>query len=244
VISETMARRFWSGEDPVGQRLIIDDGGPNPRQIVGVVGDVKHYGLERGAQPTVYLPFMQNPYRYMTLVMRAGGDASNVTAAVSRRIRELEKDTPIDTVITMSQLVSNSIAPRRFLTLLLAIFAASALLLAMIGVYGVMSYAVERRTHEIGVRMALGARASDVLRLVIGQGMTLAVAGVAVGTLFAFAMAKLTNNFSGILFQVEPTDWSTYLLIALLLPAVALMPCLITARRAAKVDPLVALRRE
>jgi len=156
----------------------------------------------------------------------------------------LEKDAPIDTVITMSQLVSNSVAPRRFLTLLLAIFAASALLLAMIGVYGVMSYAVERRTHEIGVRMALGARSSDALRLVIGQGMTLAVAGVAIGTLFAFAMAKLITNFSGILFQVEPTDWSTYVLIALLLPAVALMPCLITARRAAKVDPLVALRCE
>jgi putative ABC transport system permease protein len=244
VISEAMARRFWPGEDPVGQRLFIDDGGPNPRQIVGVVGDVKHYGLERGAKPTVYLPFMQNPYRYMTLMVRASGDASNVAGAVTRRIRELEKDTPIDTVITMSQLVSNSVAPRRFLTLLLAIFAASALLLAMIGVYGVMSYAVERRTHEIGIRMALGARSSDVLRLVIRQGMTLAVAGVAIGTLFAFAMAKLITTSSGILFQVEPTDWSTYVLIALLLPAVALMPCLITARRAAKVDPLVALRCE
>jgi predicted permease len=244
MISETMARRFWPGEDPVGQRLIIDDGGPNPRQIVGVVGDVKHYGLERGAIPTVYLPFMQNPYRYMTLMVRAGGDASNVTAAVRRRIRELEKDTPIDNVITMGQLVSNSVAPRRFSTLLLAIFAASALLLAMIGVYGVMSCAVERRTHEIGIRMALGARSSDVLRLVIRQGMTLAAVGVAIGTISAFAMAKLITNFSGMLFGVGPTDWSTYALIALLLLAVALIPCLMPARRAMKVDPLVAIRCE
>jgi putative ABC transport system permease protein len=245
VISETMARHFWPGEDPVGQRLIIDDGGPNPRQIVGVVGDVKHYGLEDGARQAMYLPFTQKPYRIMTLMVRASGGDSNVTAAVRRRIRELEKDAPINSVITMSQVVSNSVAPRRFSTLLLAIFAGFALLLAMVGVYGVMSYAVERRTHEIGIRMALGARASDVLRLVIRQGMTLAVVGVAIGTLFAFAMAKLITNFySGMLFGVEPTDWSTYALIALLLLAVALMPCLIPARRATKVDPLVAIRCE
>jgi putative ABC transport system permease protein len=144
----------------------------------------------------------------------------------------------------MGQLVSNSVAPRRFSTLLLAIFAASALLLAMIGVYGVMSFAVERRTHEIGIRMALGARSSDVLRLVIRQGMTLAAVGVAIGTISAFAMAKLITNFSGMLFGVEPTDWSTYALIALLLLAVALIPCLMPARRAMKVDPLVAIRCE
>src|SRR5262249_58974582 len=151
--------------------------------------DDKQYGLEKGSNLMVYLPFMQDPYRYMTLMVRASDDPSNVTGAVRRRIREFDKDTPIDTVITINQLVSNSVAPRRFSTLLIAIFAASALLLAMIGVYGVMSYSKEKPAYEIGIRMALGARSPDVLRLVIRQGMTLAVAGGGIRTLFSFSLA-------------------------------------------------------
>jgi putative ABC transport system permease protein len=245
VISETMARLFWPGEDPLGQRISISDDGPNPRQIVGVVGDVKQEGLGAGRiLPMMYLSFMQSPRGYMNLMARSSGDVSTLTAAVRSRIHELDRDIPVDGAITMSQLVFDSLARRIFSTLLLMIFAGLALVLAMVGVYGVVSYAVQQRRREIGLRIALGAQSSDVLRMVVGQGMRLAAAGVAIGTPSAIAMAILMTSFSDMPFDVTPTDWPIFVLIPLLLLAVAFMPCLILARRATKIDPLVALRCE
>ena len=245
VISETMARRYWPGEDPLGQQITVSDGGPNPRQIVGVVGDVKQEGLEAAVMiPMMYVPFMQSPRGFMNLMVRSSGDVANLTAAVRSRIHELDRDIPVDGVITMSQLVLDSLATRRFSTLLLAIFAGLALVLAIVGVYGVVSYAVQQRRREIGLRIALGAQSSDVVRMVAGQGMRLAVAGVVIGTPSALAVAKLMTSFSDTLFDVTLADWPVLVSIALLLLAAALMPCLILARRATKIDPLVALRCE
>jgi putative ABC transport system permease protein len=178
------------------------------------------------------------------LLVRATGDAASLTGAVRSRVRELDKDMPIDNIVTLSQLVSDSVAQERFSTLLLSIFAAVALLLALVGIYGVMSYAVEQRAHEIGIRLALGAQISDVLRLVVGHGMMLAGAGVGIGVAAALVMAKLISGFSGLLYGVKATDPSTFAVISLLLLAVALMACLIPARRATKVDPMAALRAE
>jgi putative ABC transport system permease protein len=248
IISETMARRFWPNEDPIDQRLTVPDGGPNPRQIVGIVGDIKHDGLEAIViRPAMYTPFAQSPQspaQSLTLLVRATGDAASLTGAVRSRVRELDKDMPIDNIVTLSQLVSDSVAQERFSTLLLSIFAAVALLLALVGIYGVMSYAVEQRAHEIGIRLALGAQISDVLRLVVGHGMMLAGAGVGIGVAAALVMAKLISGFSGLLYGVKATDPSTFAVISLLLLAVALMACLIPARRATKVDPMAALRAE
>src|SRR5499426_305746 len=245
VISETMARRYWPGEDPLGQQITVSDGGPNPRQIVGVVGDVKQEGLEAaGMIPMMYVPFMQSPRGFMNLMVRSSGDVANLTAAVRSRIHELDRDMPVDGVITMSQLVLDSLATRRFSTLLLAIFAGLALVLAIVGVYGVVSYAVQQRRREIGLRIALGAQSSDVLRMVVGQSMRPAVAGVVIGTPSALAVAKLMTSFSDTLFDVTLADWPIFVMIPLLLLAVAVIPCLSLARRATKIDPLLALRCE
>jgi putative ABC transport system permease protein len=244
VISDQIARSFFPNEDPIGQRITPDLGGPT-LQIVGVVGDTKHFGLDTESRPMLYVPFLQNhSYRTMYIVVRTTGDAAALTAAVLSRIRELEKNAPIYEIDTFEQIVSNSVARERFSTLLFAVFAAVALLLALVGVYGVMSYMVEQCRHEIGIRMALGAQISDVYRLVVRQGMILALAGITIGIAAALALAKLITSFSGMLHDVSPTDSTTYVLIALLLLAAALISCLIPARRATKVDPLVALRCE
>ncbi len=239
VISEGMARRYWPGDDAIGKRVSIDgrDGQPNWRQVVGVVGDVEQ-------EEMMYLPLLQSPTGTLNLMVRSSGDVSNLWAAVQNRIRELDRDIPVNSINEMSNLVGESVAPRLFSTLLLMMFAGLALLLAMGGVYGVMSYAVQQRTHEIGLRIALGAKSSDVLRMVVGQGLRLAVAGVVIGTFSALAMAKLMKSFSGMLFDVTLDAWPVFVVIPLLLLAVALMPCLILAWRATKIDPLVALRCE
>jgi predicted permease len=243
VISETMARRYFTDEDPIGRRITPGYGG-RTLQIIGVVGDVRHHSLTADLKPTIYFPLWQNPQRSMCIIVRATGDAAVLTDAVRSRIRESEKSAPIYDSITLKQIVSDSVARERFSTLLFAVFATVALLLALVGVYGVMSYMVEQRRHEIGIRMALGAQISDVYRLVIKQGMILALAGITIGVVAALALAKLITSFSGMLHDVSPTDSATFVLIALLLLAAALISCLIPARRATKVDPLVALRCE
>jgi predicted permease len=240
VISERLARHFFPNEDPIGQRITTPSGGFT-LQIIGVVGDVKHTGLDDEPRPSMYVNYV---YKSMCIVVRATGDAAALTDAVRGRIRELEKNAPIYDINTMKQVVSNSVARERFATLLFAVFAAVALLLALVGVYGVMSYMVEQARHEIGIRMALGARISDIYRLVIRQGMILAIAGIIIGVVAALALAKLIKSFSDMLHDVSPTDSTTFVLIALLLLSAALVSCLIPARRATKVDPLVALRCE
>jgi putative ABC transport system permease protein len=245
VINQTLAREFFPGEDPVGRRL--KQGGTdrpqNPfMEIVGVVGDVKYQGLHAKVQPAYYMPFAQNPWGDMSLVVRSSTpDPAGLVPAIRNELWALDRDLPLARVRTMDDLLSTSVAQPRFRTLLLSVFSAMALLLAAVGIYGVMSYTVERRTHEIGIRIALGAQLADVLRLVVGQGMRLVTLGVLIGLAGALALARL---MSGLLYGVTTTDTLTFACVPLLLTAVATAACLVPALRATKVDPMVALRYE
>ncbi len=243
LISESLARRHFADTNPIGQRLMLDiDNETAPREIVGVVGDVRRAALDTEAAPEFYLPYEQVPERRMNLVVRTtAADAASMTASVRGAVRDLDKDQLIWQTRTLDQLLAASVAGRRFNMLLLGIFAAVALLLAALGIYGVMAYSVTRRTHEIGIRMALGARAGDVLKLVIGQGMLLAGAGVALGLIGALAVTRVLTT---LLYGVSPTDPLTFAGLALLLALIAFVACYVPARRATKVDPMIALRYE
>ncbi len=246
IINESFAKKFFPGEEPLGRSLIIgaDAQNPNPppREIVGVVGDVHHEGLDAEAGPEYYIPFDQSPQRYMSMVVRSKTEgASGVAANVRNAIKELDREQFAPELKPMEELLSGSIAVRRFNMLLLGIFACVALLLAAVGIYGVMAYSVAQRTHEIGIRMALGAQGRDILRMVVGQGMALTFVGVVIGLAASFA---LTRFISGLLFGVKATDPLTFASVALILMGVALLANLIPARRATRVDPMVALRYE
>jgi putative ABC transport system permease protein len=212
-----------------------------PTEIIGIVGDNKHMSLEGEVEPMSYWPHSELAYPFMTLVIRTRGDAVSIAASARRVIQTLDGEQPIADVRTMESLLASSVARARFSTLLLAAFAVVALLLAAVGIYGVMAYAVAQRTHEIGIRMALGARSSDVLGLVVWQGTRLALAGVGIGLAAAFALTRLLVS---LLYSVSATDPATFAVIALTLTGVALAACYIPARRAAKVDPMNALRYE
>ena len=243
VINETMARRFWPGEDPLGKRL--KQGWPEDQapwlEVVGVVADVKLNGVDQETPLQAYLPLMQRPSYSLALVVRASGSPLGLAPAVERAVHEADKDLPVSGVRSMDQLMSGAIARQRLTLALLLGFGLLALVLASVGIYGVISYSVSLRTHEFGVRMALGARGGDVLRLVIGQGIRLTLVGVALGLLCAFGM---TRWMEALLFGVRATDPLTFAVIPVLLTAVALLACYLPARRAAKVDPMVALRYE
>jgi putative ABC transport system permease protein len=240
IISETMARRYFPDTEPVGKRLVFG-GGKDLREIVGVVSDVKFFGLSVDSRPSMYFPHAQNPARGMSLAVRTQVDPLSLAAAVRGELSKLDPELAVSNVMTMEQLVGTSLAEPRFVLLLLGTFAALAMLLSAIGVYGVVSYSVTQRSHEIGVRMALGAQASDVLRLVVGQGMTLVLGGVGLGLIAAFGITRLMES---LLFGVGATDVATFASTAVLLTGVALGACLVPARRATKVDPMVSLRCE
>jgi putative ABC transport system permease protein len=240
VINEAFARQHFPDEEPLGKRVTIymkDDN--QPCEIIGIVGDSKHRSLDAGIGPMSYWPHPELASSGMTFVIRTRGDASAITSGARNVIRALDPAQPVSDVRTMESLIGNSMAGARFNTLLLTIFAVVALLLAGVGIYGVMAYSVAQRTREIGVRMALGARAADVLRLVVRRGMILSLAGVAIGVAASFALTRLMETM---LFNVSVTDPLTFAGIPLLLALVALLACLIPAWRAAKVDPMVALR--
>jgi putative ABC transport system permease protein len=242
IINETTARRFWPNENPIGKRVNWgDDKKPDWWEIVGVVGDVKAFGLEAKTHADVYRPLWQAPFPLIALTVRTNSDPLALAAAVRQEVWSVDKDQPIFKVLSMEQLAAESVTLRRVSMLLLGIFAGVALVLAAVGIYAVISYAVTQRRHEIGVRMALGASASDVVRLVVRQGMALALTGVGVGLVASFA---LTRVMSSLLYGVSATDPATFAAIALLLAAVALAACYLPARRAAKVDPMIALRSE
>jgi putative ABC transport system permease protein len=239
IINEAMARRYWPGEDPLGQRLRIAE---EPwRTVVGVVGNVRHTGLDEEPKPEMFYPLMQSPLSFMTLMVRSTADEKSLIAAVQREIRAVDADLPVFSIKTMEQLISESVSSRRLNMILLTTFAVVALTLAALGIYGVMAYSVSQRTHEIGVRMALGAQASDVLRMVIGQGMILTFTGVGIGLLAALGLTRL---MSSLLYGVTATDPLTFAAVALVLSLVALLASFIPARRATRVDPMVALRYE
>jgi putative ABC transport system permease protein len=240
IINNDLARIYFPNEDPIGKRITFTDG-ESWISIVGVIGDVKRLGLDTSAKPEVYFPFLQVPSLSMSLVVRTTTEPLSLAGAVKSQIQMIDRDLPIDESKTMQQLLADSNSGRRFNMLLLTVFAVVALVLAVVGIYGVMSYTVTQRTHEIGIRVAIGAQARDVFRMVIGQGMILAMIGIAFGLVGAFALTRLMTTM---LFGVEPTDPATFVTIAVLLTAVALVACYIPGRRATKVDPLVALRYE
>ena len=240
VINQTMARGFWPNQDPLGKQVkFLQDG--STATIVGVVGDAKHYFLEEEQRPQMYDAYSQDPGLFATVLIRTAGEPLSVTEAVRQAIWKVDADQPMWKIRTVEFLVNRSTADRRFLMVLMGIFASLALLLTIIGLYGVISYLVNQRTQEIGIRMALGAQVSDIMRLVLKQGMVLVLTGVALGLAAAWLLTRLMAR---LLYQVSATDPLTFAAIALLLVVVALLACYIPARRATKVDPLVALRYE
>jgi putative ABC transport system permease protein len=259
-VNQAFARKFFPNEDPIGQQILLRyDPYPvdelRPRQIVGIVGDVKHFGPGQETPAFVYAPYTQQPavfpggadraHLHKALVLRTAsggnGGGTNLAANVKKALAEIDPNQPVTNIMTMEDVLTASIGDSRFYMQLLGIFAGVAVLLAAVGIYGVMSYSVSERTHEIGIRMALGAHRSDVLGLIARLWLKLTFIGVAIGVALALGVARLISSF---LFGVKPTDPLTYAAVAVGLAAIALLACYIPARRAMKVDPLVALRYE
>lgn len=238
IVNEAVVRRYWPNESPIGRRIKMRD---RWQTIVGVVGDVRQSGLDAEASTHVYMPFAQNPQGRMGLVIRTSAEPMSLAAAVRNQIGAIDKDQPVYNVQTMERTVADSVSPRRLNMLLLGILAAVALALALTGIYAIIAYSVAQRTREIGVRIALGAQRRDVMRLVVGHGMSLALLGVAVGLALALG---LTRFLSGLIYDVSATDPATFAAVVALLAIVALVACYIPARRATKVDPMIALRYE
>jgi putative ABC transport system permease protein len=242
LVNEAFVRKNLGGANPLGKRLTIYMKDENvPTEIIGVVGDHKHLGLDTAVEPVAYWPHPELVYPGMTMVLRTKGDASAVAPAAREVIRTLDPQQPIGEISTMDSLLSTSVARSRFSASLLAVFSIVALVMAAVGIYGVMSFSVLQRTHEIGVRMALGAQRYDVLKLVVKKGVVLALIGVAVGLAASFAVTRLLST---LLFEVTATDSMTFAAVSVGLFVVTLLACYLPARRATKVDPLTALRYE
>jgi putative ABC transport system permease protein len=252
VVNSYLAGKYWPGEDPIGKRITFGNPQDNPAWLT-VVGVVKNTARSQWISPPeeeVFLPYLQNPlyiesptapYAYLTLVVRTSGDPAALLPSIRAAIRSLDKSVPISEVETMDKVVSESTAQSRFYLVLLSVFAIVAVILAGVGIYGVMSYSVSRRTQEIGIRMSLGAQPQDVLKLVVVHGMIQAISGIVVGLAGALALTRLMR---GLLYGTRATDPMTFTTVATLLSAVAIAASYIPARRATKVDPMVALRDE
>jgi putative ABC transport system permease protein len=243
LINDALARRFWPGEDPVGQTIRFNLARVQNASatIVGVVGDIKSDGFDAASAPHVYISAWQNTNYGSVIYLRAALDPGSLGDAVRRETQAVDPNVPVFSVRTLDEVLAKSLAQRRFVLELLGVFAGIALLLASIGIYGVMAYTFSQRTREIGIRMALGAQRRDILRLALGEGALLVVFGVISGLIGSFV---LTRFLQGMLFNVTPTDPITFAAIAALLAAVALLACFIPAQRATRVAPLVALRYE
>jgi putative ABC transport system permease protein len=249
IISESMARRYWPAQNPLGKRIICASvqfgkrglGPPLPREIVGIVGDVQHVGRDAETSVEMYVPQLQNTIPFTFFVVRTSGDAARLAPAVTRGVNEVLKDLPVSGVKTIDDRLAESFSRPRFQMLLLGAFAGLALLLATLGIYGVMAYSVTQRAHEIGIRMALGADAGQVLRLMLGHGLKLALIGVALGLAGAFASTRLMTT---LLYGVTPTDAATFACVSALLITVAALASFVPAWRAAKTDPVSTLRSQ
>jgi putative ABC transport system permease protein len=246
LINRRLAEQYWSGEDPTGKRMKVGPvDSPNPwLTVVGVVGDVRQSGLYGDLRMDMYAPYAQDRRAFIAprdLVLRTTGDAASVAGAVRQAVWSVDKDQPVSHVRTMDQVFAAAISQERFQALLLGLFAALALVLACVRLYGVISYSVAQRTHEIGVRMALGARPGDVLKFVLRQGMGLTVVGLGVGIGIGLLATRVLSDM---LYGVTPRDPLTFVGVPALLLLVAFLACYIPARRATRIDPLVALRYE
>ena len=242
VVSNAFVRQYFPNEEPIGRRIVFDGNDKTAREIVGVVADVRRNGLDVNVQPEMYVSHVQKPERRLNVVIRTEAeDALQLAQAARAEVKAFDPNQIIWRSQTLDQLLSTSVAPRRFNMLLLGIFAGVALVLAAVGLYGVMSYSVSWRTREIGIRMALGARRADVLRLVVRQGMTMTLIGLALGLVGAFSISRVLR---GLLHGVSPTDPLTFVAVSIVLLVVALLACLVPARRATRVDPIIALRTE
>ncbi|MEP7339993.1 MAG: FtsX-like permease family protein, partial [Acidobacteriota bacterium] len=246
IVNETLANRYFQNEDPIGKYITNiganqNDGDPKRWEIVGVIGDVHHSSLIKAATPEIYLPFQQNSWGWGNFFVRTANDPAALTRSFSEAIRSGDKTVPVTKVQPLERAISDTVAQARFYTLMFALFGVTGLLLTLTGIYGVISYTVAQQTQEIGIRMALGAQARDVLKLVIGHGLVLTLIGVGLGLIGALGVTRLMQT---LLFGVSATDPLTFAGVAAALIAVALVACYVPARRAAKVDPLVALRYE
>jgi putative ABC transport system permease protein len=247
LVNDKLARQYWPNDDPVGKRFMWGRFDPASKDaqkwvtVVGVVDDTKMYGLANPSRLEVYAPLLQQVNNDMDLVVKSRLDPSTLTSEIRSVVAAVDKDQPIFAIATMNKIVSDDVAAPRLTLVLLGLFSALAVILAAIGIYGVISYSVAQRTHEIGVRMSLGAQPRDVLRMVLGQGGKIALIGIAIGIVAAFGLTRL---MSGLLFSVSASDPGTFAAVAGLLVFVALVACYIPARRAMRVDPMVALRYE
>jgi len=247
VINETMARKFFPNQDPIGKQLMIEWAPPEPGkpkpvdEIIGVVGDTRETALEHDPNPAIYWPLDRESYQFMTLIVRSAIDPMQLVPSVQREIRAMDSDQPIADVRTLDAVVAKSIARPRFDTMLLGIFAGVALVLASVGLYGVMNYSATQRTQEIGIRMALGAKPGDILRLVVGHGMKLTVAGIVIGVIASLALTRVMSN---LLFGITATDPITFAGISVVLLAVAILASYLPALRATRVDPITVLRAQ
>jgi putative ABC transport system permease protein len=243
IINDALARRYYQNEDPVGRRITFSKPSiPGPwYTIVGVVADERQEGMSREVLPQIYQSHLQNAINEMSLVISTAVDPNGMIGAVRNEIRAMDKDVPPFEIEALGDLVYKSVARERFSMVLMVAFAAIALLLAAVGIYGVMSYSVTQRTHEMGIRLALGAKPTDIVRLVVGRGLGLTLAGIGVGLA---ASLLLTRVISSLLYSVSATDPLTFIAVAAILSAVSMLACYIPARRAARVDPMAALRYE
>jgi putative ABC transport system permease protein len=240
IVNETLAKRYFPREDPIGKQLVIQMTQPNvPTEVIGIVGDTKFSDVRIETRPQTYWPHPQLPYNAMTFTVRTGSDAMSFAGVVEREIQSIDKDQPVSDVRTMNQWVARTLAQARFNSLLLTIFAVLALLLASIGIYGVMSYAVSQRTSEIGVRLALGAERRDILRLIVGNGLRLTMLGLAAGVVLALVLSRTLTT---LLYETAGTDAATFAAVVAVLGAVALIASYLPARRASRIAPVEALR--
>jgi putative ABC transport system permease protein len=241
LISQTAAKRFWPNEQAVGQYISVDPNGEKWLEIVGVVGDVKPSQLTAEPKPEIYFPYFQNPWHNMTIVAKLDPAALNAGTSFRSAVSSVDKGQPVYNIKTMGQIVDELLAPPRFNVVLLSLFAASALLLTVVGLYGLMASYVMQRTNEIGIRMALGAQPKDIIRMILAQGMRLIVVGLATGVFLAYALSK---TLSSLLFTVSTVDLATYAVVSALFLLVMLVASLIPARRASRLNPLIAIRQE
>jgi putative ABC transport system permease protein len=241
IVNEAFARRFFGKENPVGRRILIGGPPPTPCTIIGVVRNTRHLPLTTEPSAGLYTSYLQEPADFMRLIVRSASDPASLASAVRARVQDVDRNQAVHDVATMEQRFSAAVAPQRFNALVMAIFAGMAVVLAAVGVYGVMAYSVARRTHEIGIRIALGAKHQDVMRLILGRGLSLVVFGITLGLAGALALTRLLSN---LLYGITVRDPLTFVAVSLVLTVVALVASYIPARRATKVDPMVALRHE